>query len=54
MGGIEGMRGIGGIGGMKLSFFIRRWSFGEMAVHRDFGVKNGVLGENGRGKGLLG
>ena len=23
-----------------------------MAVHRDFGVKNGVLGENGHGKGL--
>ena len=25
-----------------------------MAVHRDFGVKNGILGENGHGKGLLG
>ena len=56
MEGIEGMRGVGGIGGMKFDFFIviRRWSFGGMAVHRDFGVKNGVLGENGRGKRLLG
>ena len=25
-----------------------------MAVHRDFGVKNGVFWENGHGKGLLG
>ena len=25
-----------------------------MAVHRDFGVKNGILVENGRGKRLLG
>ena len=53
MEGIEGMRGIGGIGGVKLDFFIWRWSFRGMAVHRDFGVKNGVLGGNGRGKGLL-
>ena len=30
------------------------WTFGGMAVHKDFGVKNGVWGENGPGKGFLG
>ena len=54
MGGMEGIDGMRGIGGMKFDYFIWRWSFGGMAVHRDFGVKNGVLGENGHGKGLLG
>ena len=38
----------------KGTFALKIGFWGEMAMQRDFWVKDGILEENGRAKGLLG